>query len=512
MLVLSDLRPDDKMNYSSAQKMCSLSVINNLENIPQSQEAKVDLATRLRRICYVVFFLRIWRTWVKRSEEYTLKDNFLSNNCYLSIEINAHNLVKLINIFKTSDGLRPDIFNLNNFSSQTCEKLFRAARSITSTFSTIINFSIKDLMHRINRIATINSIKHDLSEKFLFPREEKKALSKLVDLSKEDLLKLDVEREIMHALNDALLDGESVGIRLIAEEWKYIDVPLCLSEPVEELDLHDVEIDNDQIEINEDHDGTDFLSKIVLGCEEKDSGNDAKQFSTLKLVDYSKKISNLSVVSPFVEVQMENGKKIVVKKSSLCWFLDENNGRVSTDRLRRFMVRNKGAKEMRNSQRKRKVQTIKNQTKKKLRKTDQKKETSITSDETEAEDISLDSTDIDWCSESSKEESHSDDKILLENNYAVYYDEDWYIGRAISETIKGEYKVKFLKSQLNYFIWPKHDDIDTIKRNFIFYGPMELIGSGPFELKRSDFLNICKQYKLTKKLVGDQNSSSSQVL
>lgn len=39
-----------------------------------------------------------------------------------------------------------------------------------------------------------------------------------------------------------------------------------------------------------------------------------------------------------------NGKKYVIKKSSLCWLLDEKNSRISTDRLKRF-VQNKARPE-----------------------------------------------------------------------------------------------------------------------------------------------------------------------
>lgn len=40
--------------------------------------------------------------------------------------------------------------------SQSCEKIFRAAKSLTSTFSTIINFSMLGLLHR--QIAGIFSL------------------------------------------------------------------------------------------------------------------------------------------------------------------------------------------------------------------------------------------------------------------------------------------------------------------------------------------------------------------
>jgi len=43
------------------------------------------------------------------------------------------------------------MFHPTTFSSQMCEKFFRTAQSMTSTYSTVINFSIKDLIYRIYR-------------------------------------------------------------------------------------------------------------------------------------------------------------------------------------------------------------------------------------------------------------------------------------------------------------------------------------------------------------------------
>jgi len=47
---------------------------------------------------------------------------------------------------------------------------------MTSTYSTVINFSIKDLIYRIigiYKLRQINDIMNDLSGEFKFPREER---------------------------------------------------------------------------------------------------------------------------------------------------------------------------------------------------------------------------------------------------------------------------------------------------------------------------------------------------
>jgi len=142
LLTSLDLKGEDKMNYSAGEKMCSLSVINNLKEIANTDgtiaylnimryiilsflDESTTLSDRVYYMWYSVFFLRIWRAWIKRNKQYTIKDNFLTNNCYLCIELNAHNLIKLITLFKDGrQSLTPEMFHPTTFSSQMCEKFF----------------------------------------------------------------------------------------------------------------------------------------------------------------------------------------------------------------------------------------------------------------------------------------------------------------------------------------------------------------------------------------------------
>lgn len=121
------------------------------------------------------FFLRIWRAWLKSKNDYTISNNFITNNCYSCIEINAHSLIRLIVKFRDDTNLTPDMFTIWNFSSQTCEQFFRVTRSLTTTFSTVVNFSMKGIISRLKRIETINTIKTELknaSSSIIFAREK----------------------------------------------------------------------------------------------------------------------------------------------------------------------------------------------------------------------------------------------------------------------------------------------------------------------------------------------------
>lgn len=90
--------------------------------------------------------------------------------------------------------------------------------------------------------------------------------------------------------------------------------------------------------------------------------------------------------------------------------------------------------------------------------------------------------------------------IIVESYYAIFYDHRWYIGRVVD--VEGIYVIiKFLEEVLGEFRWPETKSNQSIKieKQFLFYGPVNLIGNHRFTLKRSDRLNIIKKYKELKK-------------
>lgn len=93
------------------------------------------------------------------------------------------------------------------------------------------------------------------------------------------------------------------------------------------------------------------------------------------------------------------------------------------------------------------------------------------------------------------------DIIELERYYCVFYDTysnlHWYVGRVIGKC-EEKYKIKFLKEELNYLVWPKTDDIQMLEKKFIFYGPLQLQGMGPFHLRREDIVHIKNTFKKIK--------------
>ncbi|KAF5285235.1 hypothetical protein FQR65_LT13299 [Abscondita terminalis] len=89
-----------------------------------------------------------------------------------SIEINAHSLIKLIQKYRDDKQFsQMEHFNSWLFSSRPCQQVFRSTRSMTSTFSTIVNFSLQDIMNRLHKIEVLVNTVNDLSDKFILPRE-----------------------------------------------------------------------------------------------------------------------------------------------------------------------------------------------------------------------------------------------------------------------------------------------------------------------------------------------------
>ncbi|CAH1107143.1 unnamed protein product [Psylliodes chrysocephalus] len=146
LLIPSDLYLNDKMNYKSAEKMFSEMVQNLLKTQPDAlgtvkylnlmnkiKVAFLDKNVLIYCMWNVVFFLRIWRRWIISDENLSLSNNFITLNSYLCVELNIYVIIKLNNLFKENkqidENTSKEMFLPLLFSSQPCEKLFRAVRS-----------------------------------------------------------------------------------------------------------------------------------------------------------------------------------------------------------------------------------------------------------------------------------------------------------------------------------------------------------------------------------------------
>ena len=153
----------DKQNYSSIEVLLSSGVEECLKKMECKERAKGTLVylwimrnirdtffdksiSPLQRVSFMwrtIFFLRIWRVWLE-ANGYSESDHFITQNAYVCAELNGHLLINILyNVI--NDKFPKETLRMWTYGSQACEQLFRLLRSMTSTFSTIINFSMKGM-------------------------------------------------------------------------------------------------------------------------------------------------------------------------------------------------------------------------------------------------------------------------------------------------------------------------------------------------------------------------------
>lgn len=346
------INPKDRQNFASVERICSPSVISCLlEHVPDSEGTAtflkalnysiysfIDVAMtpseRVYKMWYAVFFFRGWRSWLLKSEKYTLKESFISANCYTCIELNGHTLVK--QILKARYDKTYEFMPCKQ-GSQPCEGMFRQVRSMSSTFSTVVNCSMIDILHRIRKIQLQSDIVHNYEGKIKFPRVERKdkkqkdATSQLLP-NEEEIITL-IER----AKSDLVMDMSSLNI-----DTRKLDFT-CQVQPTnfrrefqyEDIDAEDSDDDFDENDLNT----TDTANDIDAYTDEIDTDLHAISGLTGELMmrDYSNSRTKLDENGPFAIVVDSTGKESVVRKSSICWLLSTDKYKLSSDRLQRVM-------------------------------------------------------------------------------------------------------------------------------------------------------------------------------
>ena len=179
-----DIDHKDKQNFQAVMNITSAGHL--LAEIPQANATKcyvdlirnvidsyldksLDPLERLEKLWYVVFFFRYWRKRITLNKSYTLGNNFITSNAYNCIELNAHALINYI------IAIRDDVKEIKCFvpwllGSQCCEVTFRAARSMSSIYSTVINFGMLGLLRRLHRLQIQLAIQAETQADIVYPR------------------------------------------------------------------------------------------------------------------------------------------------------------------------------------------------------------------------------------------------------------------------------------------------------------------------------------------------------
>ena len=247
---------------------CYIEVIQNV--IDNYLDKSLDPISRIEKISYATFFLRYWRKWILLHPLYTLKTNFITQNCYMCVELNAHALVTYIltirDHFKGSNNFLPWLLG-----SQTCERTFRTVRSMSSTFSTVLNFSILGLLRRLHRLNIQLNLQASTQDTIKFPNIEKHRIKEGKNkLSQQPLTEVkdeDIAQAIQKAKNKAKTTLETLGMDKLFQIhsiWEKDDTTEDLRTHMDDTDdlLEEEEDDDDNDETEEIHD--DSLKNTII--------------------------------------------------------------------------------------------------------------------------------------------------------------------------------------------------------------------------------------------------------
>lgn len=340
-LTASVLNPVDKQNFRSVLRMCDPKVILLLKQHVEGSEAtalflqmtrdiidafldeSLNPIQRIRKMWFSIFVVRIWRHFIISHKKYTLKDNFLTSNCYTCLELNAHSMVMCMLHLQQIN--RPDLFLPHMFESQPCESMFRQLRSFTSTFSTVTNCTVKEAISRISKIQLQNDIIHGTSPYFVYPRLGSKPTSN-TDQKKTIVLpsRAEIITEIQKCQRDAIAKAKLLGLIPNKRNTEFS----CKVPPYTTTALNKIRKNKCIRNIN----------KAALN---------PPHFKNIQLKNFSDKLNEeINATGPYVEILTDDGQRIVVKKTSLCWLWSPESKKLSSDRLLRvqYSAKNEACK------------------------------------------------------------------------------------------------------------------------------------------------------------------------
>ena len=344
----------DKMNFRSADKICSKKATNFLRSCDiENCEGSIVYLELMRSVYYSfadpslkplervemmwteVFFLRFWREWIVDSKgDYVLSRNFLTLNAYLCIELNAHALIQLIIMFR--DAEECELFLPWLFSSQACEAFFRLLRALASTFCTQVNFGLLEMLYKLRRLDFMSEAFHKLKDKYEFPQNMKafeavKGEEYICSTLPENY---EIEASVHAAFKKAV--DRAMKLKILKCAPKKIPTANLPFYPPNLSDLADE--DNDGELLHDDEEPTPAFDFDDPGGEDEAMADVVEDIMLASSGPIGLKTFNNIDVSPtsaFVLVKDSTGKESVIKKSSYLWLLLSGDFRLSSDRLER---------------------------------------------------------------------------------------------------------------------------------------------------------------------------------
>lgn len=292
-------------------------------------DGSLSPSARIEKMWHSVFITRIWRHFILRLPNVTLKENFMSTFSYNCIEINAHTLVLMLKYLKKEKLTH--LFLPHLYSSQPCESFYRKMRSLTTTNSTITNFSVKEFLNRISRVQILNEISNDKESGFIFPAALRSFDYSPMRYGEDDFpTDLEIFNIIQKCKQSAIKVSKKVGMLKKGEELN--DLIFTCQVPSSKIvakKWENIESSSSEFDITDD-----------LFDDEYDDAFDSNwrlMASSLKNYANIVKEDTVSDISPYAEIHIDE-RRFVFKKTSICGIFGRASYKCSSDRLIR--VRN----------------------------------------------------------------------------------------------------------------------------------------------------------------------------
>lgn len=330
-----------------------------------------------------MFFCRLWWAWLQHTSFSNLSKriitkkqskykSFVTKTAYLSAEINAHMLLYLTLLVKENQ-LPKEALHTYLFNSQSCESMFRSARSLSGVYSTVINFTVTDFLRRSQKITIVNKIKHqqennENESNLLFPihYKHKNDNNSIIQENIEDIRDLDINQIVLNSYNMAVALIKPFDIIPLLKEYRIFELD-SLSKYIfghfnaksrmvddsmisatystttsdSELDSDDDYDDDDYADNNDEIDSI-FDDNQSLN-ESFDDDNDDENINSIKNDFNGIKIRdhiNMQHKDRYFRMKINDTVKYIHKQTA-CWILTNENAKLSTDRLSRVMQINK---------------------------------------------------------------------------------------------------------------------------------------------------------------------------
>ena len=235
----------------------------------------------------------------------------------MCIEINAHALIALICLIQKDDRMNDDNFLPWLLGSQSCESLFRSLRSMTSTYSTMVNFSLYGLLQRLHKLHIQEECHSKTGEAsgIHFPRQERYGKRKNGTKQYENFSVTAITPDkIYDILKKAERRAQESMKRLgmadtLKKDDKWISPPVATHLVIEENDSEDDD-DNDGDGKNESIDhfvsSSEEMSEVIQDIDKLHSSDAVHE-------DVKNEIKKIQMKMPFVKSKEESDISVYKK-------------------------------------------------------------------------------------------------------------------------------------------------------------------------------------------------------